>query len=41
MTLGISDGYAVEIKSGLNENDQVILNPQMEISDGTEVSILE
>lgn len=39
--LGISDGYIVEIKSGLNENDQVILNPQMEISDGTEVSILE
>lgn len=39
--LGISDGYAVEIKSGLNENDQIILNPQMEISDGTEVSILE
>ena len=39
--LGLSDGYIVEIKSGLNENDQVILNPQMEISDGTEVSILE
>lgn len=41
VVLGISDGYIVEIKSGLNENDQVILNPQMEISDGTEVSILK
>ena len=39
VVLGISDGYAVEVKSGLNENDQVILNPQIEISDGTEVSI--
>lgn len=39
VVLGISDGYVVEVKSGLNENDQVILNPQIEISDGTEVSI--
>ena len=39
--LGVSDGYRVEIKSGLVENDQVILNPSREIADGTSVNIAE
>lgn len=39
--LGISDGYTVEIISGLNENDKLVLNPSRDIEDGTSITIVE
>lgn len=37
---GLSDDYYVSVLSGIKENDLVILNPPMELTDGMKVKIL-
>lgn len=38
---GLTDGYLINIKSGINESDVVIVNPPVELSDGTKVKAVE
>lgn len=38
---GITDGYLINIKSGIDESDIVILNPPVDLIDGTKVKTVE
>lgn len=39
--IGLSDGYKTQIKSGLNENDKVVINPPIELTDGQKVNVVK
>jgi multidrug resistance efflux pump len=38
---GITDGYLINIKSGINESDVVIVNPPVDLTDGIKVKMVE
>lgn len=38
---GLSDGYLINIQSGLNENDVVVVNPPVDLNDGMKVKTVD